>query len=327
MKKLDSIEFHPIAEMFPMMSDGDIAKLATRIKTNGLRHPIVLFEGKILDGRNRYLACQRAGVEPSWAQWEHSHRDAIEFAWDENEPRRHLNPGQKAVAARKRELLLESVRQKAEEVRQEAKGRKGGRPQKNKNLPKRKKEKPSQRIDEVSDANTRRSDAQLARAAGTNRTYYEQAGQLVKDAPVLAEEVLAGKKTLPQAMREVSPLTKKQHAYFERAKRKGTVTQVCSIEPPVNRIGVQRARAILKKKSVYRALIGGKITFNEAARKAWAGDTSPRAIKLAMNGLRKLLLDAWDSRGEIVNVELGTELAVLAGDIRNILNNNRPHRF
>ena len=53
---------HPAAEMFPLMSAEEIAELAADIKTNGLRTPVVLYDGKLLDGRNRLDAMELAGV-------------------------------------------------------------------------------------------------------------------------------------------------------------------------------------------------------------------------------------------------------------------------
>jgi ParB-like chromosome segregation protein Spo0J len=53
---------HPYSEIFPPMEGVDFDALVEDIKTRGLVQPIVLYEGKILDGRNRARACNKLGI-------------------------------------------------------------------------------------------------------------------------------------------------------------------------------------------------------------------------------------------------------------------------
>lgn len=91
------IPVHPIAALFPMMPDDELAALAEDIKTNGLRQPLVLDpDGQLLDGRNRLAACEAAGVEPRFETYD---GDPIAFIWSLNDRRRHMNKGQRAMVA------------------------------------------------------------------------------------------------------------------------------------------------------------------------------------------------------------------------------------
>jgi ParB-like chromosome segregation protein Spo0J len=46
-----------------MMERPDLQEFADDIKKRGLEDPIIMHEGKILDGRNRYQACLLAAVK------------------------------------------------------------------------------------------------------------------------------------------------------------------------------------------------------------------------------------------------------------------------
>ena len=61
---VDALPLHPLCTLFPRMAGDEFAALVADIRTHGLRQPIVLHEGMVLDGGNRYRACLDAGVVP-----------------------------------------------------------------------------------------------------------------------------------------------------------------------------------------------------------------------------------------------------------------------
>ena len=85
------------------MSEPELQELADDLKrTNGPLEKITLYEEKILDGRNRYLASQRAGVllEPShFVQFKGNRDEAAAFVISRNILRRHLTPDQRSAIA------------------------------------------------------------------------------------------------------------------------------------------------------------------------------------------------------------------------------------
>lgn len=95
------LEFHPISEIFPMMAENDIADLGRDMQEHGQREPVILHtDGRILDGRNRYRACQMFQLEPKVSQWD-GKGDPVAFVISLNLRRRHLNESQRAMVAAK----------------------------------------------------------------------------------------------------------------------------------------------------------------------------------------------------------------------------------
>lgn len=90
-----SLELHPLCTLFPRLSGAEFDALRDDIKANGLRQPIVLHEGMILDGGNRYRACIEAGVEPEFTPFEGG--NLVSFVLSANLHRRHMTPGQQAA--------------------------------------------------------------------------------------------------------------------------------------------------------------------------------------------------------------------------------------
>lgn len=94
------MEFHPLANTMPLIEGADFEDLVASIKKNGLINPIILLDGKILDGRNRYRACLAAGVQPDYSDFQEAD-PAKQIALVEalNLHRRHLNESQRAIIA------------------------------------------------------------------------------------------------------------------------------------------------------------------------------------------------------------------------------------
>ncbi len=88
---------HPYAELFPMMNATALKELTASISEDGLQEPIRTFEGKVLDGRNRQVACSNAGIEPVYKRY--TGDDALGYVIRSNLHRRHLTTSQRAMVA------------------------------------------------------------------------------------------------------------------------------------------------------------------------------------------------------------------------------------
>jgi ParB-like nuclease domain len=101
------MEFHPLAELLPLLEGNEFAELVASIKSVGLLEPITVYEGKILDGRNRYRACVEAAIEPRTEPLPLG-QDPLAFVYNKNVPRRHLTPSQRAIAVAQYVTLLKN---------------------------------------------------------------------------------------------------------------------------------------------------------------------------------------------------------------------------
>lgn len=118
---MQHIPVHEAADLFPLDED-HIDDLAEDIKTNGQQVPIELFEGKIIDGRRRFAACQRIGKEPLTRTVKVA--DPIAYVLSLNLHRRHLTPSQLSMVAAR----VRAIYDKQAKERQTATLKKGDKP-------------------------------------------------------------------------------------------------------------------------------------------------------------------------------------------------------
>lgn len=185
------LEPHPLAGLFPIMSEEEVNRIADDMASKGYdpAYPIVLYEGKVLDGRNRHAAAvlvrhlNGGTVTPAFVEYEGD--DPLSFVVRSNLYRRHLTEGQIAalgVEVEKR-YSADAERRRLANLKQVARGPEG------ENSPPR--EEPG------------KSAAKAAKVVGTSDHSIKQAKKLSLDAPDLFEEVKTGTKTLNRAASEL----------------------------------------------------------------------------------------------------------------------------
>lgn len=102
---------HPIAGLFPLLAEPELKELAESIQRSGQREDVILFEGLILDGRNRFRACNLVGVKPRTRVFDPK-KDGpspLRFVLDLNLSRRHLSTSQRAAIAAESLKLMEAM--------------------------------------------------------------------------------------------------------------------------------------------------------------------------------------------------------------------------
>ncbi|MFP5078315.1 ParB/RepB/Spo0J family partition protein [Rhizobium sp. YIM 134829] len=96
-----TFEIHPAANIFPEMTDAEARDLMVDMREHGQREPIVLFQGKVIDGRNRLRACRWLEIEPRTREYHGREEDIVSYVLSLNLHRRHLTDSQRAMVAAK----------------------------------------------------------------------------------------------------------------------------------------------------------------------------------------------------------------------------------
>lgn len=178
----EKLEIHELAMLMPPMTEEEFENLKKDIEENGLQNPVVLFEDKILDGRNRYRACKELGIEPATKEYKGS--SPAFFVFSQNVKRRHLTKSQLATVA---VIFMPELEKEAKE-RQRLSG--GDRKSDSANL-----------REPIADSG--KASEKAAKLTGASPRYVEEAKKLQDENPELFEQVNSGKKTIHEAVKEI----------------------------------------------------------------------------------------------------------------------------
>jgi N6-adenosine-specific RNA methylase IME4 len=185
---------HPLADIFPLITGDEFVALKQDIKDNGLLEPIWMLDGMILDGRNRFRACQEVGVSPVFREYEGDEPAA--FVISLNLKRRHLDKSQSATVA----VVFLPFLEAAAKDRKKKAGENYGKGHSKVN------QKIDEPIRETESARAVKAAQSLdiaAQMVGTNRQYVADAKKLKEEKPEVFEQVRKGEKTISQAKREI----------------------------------------------------------------------------------------------------------------------------
>lgn len=203
-----NMQFHEIANVWPLLDDEKLQELAADIRANGLVNPIWTYEGKVLDGRNRYKACLLANVAPKFNEYKGDEPTA--FAVSMNDKRRHMNKGQLgAIGAELEPYFAKDAKKRYDqtvgrpkrfEPKHEVKAPDFGSKSVEK-IPPISTPATSPKQPQTKELNARQ---EAAKSVGVNDRYVQDAKKVKQEAPEVFEKLKAGKITMQDAKREVA---------------------------------------------------------------------------------------------------------------------------
>lgn len=173
------MDIHPAANALPNMQADEFESLKRDIEQYGLKCPVEVLDGQILDGRHRWLACEELGIECLIVDADLNGQSPPEYVWSLNGERRHMTPSQRAAVAVE---LLPELKREAKE-RQKRKSVRAILPEQNKC----------------------RSRDQAAAIVGASPRYVSDAETIKRESPEVFNAIKSGELTIAQAKAEVRP--------------------------------------------------------------------------------------------------------------------------
>ena len=183
--------------LIPPLSDDEFKRLEKSILAEGVRDPIITWNGTIIDGHNRYTVCQKHGIKFNTAPRKFASRDAAKIWIIENQfGRRNLSKYDRSVLALQLEPLYAAEAKRKHDAN-------GG---------DKKSDEYRESASQNSDAPKVRTDEQLAKLAGTSRDTIRkvkvieaEAAKGNETAVAARDAVKSGEKSINKAYTEIRP--------------------------------------------------------------------------------------------------------------------------
>lgn len=230
-EKICDYLIHAAASVFPLLEGDRFLSLVDSIAEHGVQNPIVSYKGEVLDGRNRLRAVMKLrdeghNVDLPCVEWDDKcGMSATEWVAAQNLDRRHLSEDAYVAAT----AAINRILRKEAKERQKAGHAKAGEASKNPSGRRGKKTGGDQTV-AASSRDSKKKDAastagQVAAKAGVSLRKAKQAVKLDQavEAGVISEEVqkdvIAGKKKLRDAVKEVPEKAKETKKATKKKQR------------------------------------------------------------------------------------------------------------
>jgi hypothetical protein len=199
------------------MNQDDYQLLIGDIKENGYDEdqPIVLYQGDILDGWNRYRACNELGIAFNTTIFNGSDNDALDFVLRTNK-RRNLTSSQWAAIAVEADEIFDRIAEQVEDKRRKKQAEALKETHRNNTFG------DGVNVKKLTQTKPERASQKIADVFNTNRTYVSDAKKLKEEEPEAFERIKSGETNFSQLKKEQKEnkkIEKRQEAIltFERA--------------------------------------------------------------------------------------------------------------